>query len=293
MPPIKTADKGPQVSSSQIAMTLPKSENPLSLRFASTSTEIRAVQALRYQIFYGEFGATPNEITVREKRDFDEYDEVADHLMVIDSSLPAGGGQIVGTYRLIRHDRLKPDMPFYSANEFDLDQILKSKNTLLELGRSCVLPAYRTKATMQLLWQGIADYLVLHQIDLMFGCSCLHGTSPETLAPQLAYLYHYHLAPPDMMPIALGETRVDMNLLPQDRLDAKRIFASLPPLFKGYLRLGAMVGNGAYIDYQFNSTDVCIVLPTRNLTSKYVRHYEREIQKSIIRPVQSEDRTQV
>jgi putative hemolysin len=129
---------------------------------------------------------------------------------------------------------------------------------------------------MQLLWGGISAYVSHYDIALMFGCASLPGTDPDTLAAPLSYLYHHHLAPPAMRARALPERFVDMRRLDPAALDPARMLAALPPLIKGYLRLGGFVGDGAVIDQQFNTTDVCIVVKTDLVAEKYSRHYERQ-----------------
>jgi putative hemolysin len=152
---------------------------------------------------------------------------------------------------------------------------------VLELGRSCVDSAYRTKMTMQLLWRGIAGYVFTHNIDLLFGCASLPGVNPEALAVPLSYLYHKHLAPADLRPRALPELYTDMNLLPAAAINARQALAELPPLVKGYLRLGGFVGDGAVIDRQFNTTDVCVIVKTDLITDKYFRHYDRTASRNL------------
>ena len=147
---------------------------------------------------------------------------------------------------------------------------------ILELGRSCVRADYRTGATLQLLWRGIAEYVLNYDIELLFGCASLHGTKSEDMALPLSYLFHHHLAPPALRPRALPERYVDMNLMPADAVDRKHALAALPPLIKGYLRLGGFVGDGAVIDYDFNTTDVSIVVKTDLVTERYFKHYTRE-----------------
>ena len=147
----------------------------------------------------------------------------------------------------------------------------------MELGRSCVEPSYRTGAVMQLLWRGIAAYVFKHRIDLMFGCGSLPGTDLEALAPALAFLHHNHLAPPELRPRALAHRRVPMDRLEPGGVDVRAALAELPPLVKGYLRLGGFVGDGAVLDLQFNTTDVCVVVKTDLVTDKYYRHYERKL----------------
>ncbi len=258
-------------------------DNPIVLLLAETQDEIIAAQELRYKVFYEEFGAKPSPAMAAEKRDFDDYDQYADHLIVVDTSRDIDHGQIVGTYRLFRRDKMPPDLPFYTSHEFDITPLLTSGAKLLELGRSCVLPEYRTKYVMQRLWQGIADYLSTHHIDMMFGCASLQGTSPQALAEQLAYLGYYHEAPHNLCPVANPDGTKDLVWPDKASLNVRKIFSELPPLIKGYLRVGAYIGKGAYIDHDFNSIDVCIVLPTHKVTSKYLRHYERKIQKDVLR----------
>ncbi len=257
-------------------------DNPIVLLLAETQEEIIAAQQLRYKVFYEEFGSIPSPAMAAEKREFDEYDQYADHLIVVDTSRDIEHGQIVGTYRLFRRDNMPADLPFYTSHEFDITPLINSGAKLLELGRSCVLPEYRTKYVMQRLWQGIADYLSTHHIDLMFGCACLQGTNPQALKDQLAYLRYYHEAPHNLCPKANPDGTKDLVWPDKATLNARKVFSELPPLIKGYLRVGSYIGKGAYIDHDFNSIDVCIVLPTHKVTSKYLRHYERKIQKDVL-----------
>ena len=128
---------------------------------------------------------------------------------------------------------------------------------------------------MQLLWKGIADYVNFYKIGIMFGCASFPGTDPMQHAQALTYLYRYHLAPENIRPKALPERYFDMDVLKGQEIDSKRSLAALPPLIKGYLRLGGFVGDGAVIDHEFGTVDVCIMVVTDLLTSKYVKHYTR------------------
>ncbi len=248
----------------------------MGIRIAQNEHEIDAVQALRYRVFYQEMGARPDEETRRTLRDRDRYDEVADHLLVIDHALGDGPDSIVGTYRLIRRSAADRLGQFYSEDEYDVTPLLNYNGQILELGRSCVATAYRNRTAMQLLWRGIAAYVFHHRIDLMFGCASLPGIDPDALAGELSYLYYNHLAPREIRPRALPHRYVDMRRVDRDVLDARRSLARLPPLVKGYLRLGGFVGDGAVIDPQFNTTDVAVVVKTDLVTDKYLRHYERQ-----------------
>ena len=115
---------------------------------------------------------------------------------------------------------------------------------------------------MQLLWRGIAEYVQHYEIGLMFGCASLPGTDPKALALPLSYLAYNHLAPEHLRPRAVPERYEEMRLMPLEAVDARAALAALPPLIKGYLRLGGFVGEGAVVDHQFQTTDVCVVVKT-------------------------------
>jgi putative hemolysin len=247
----------------------------LGVRVASNPAEIDAAQALRYRVFYDEMGAIPNDEALTSKRDVDVFDAVADHLLVVDHQLGDGPEGVVGCYRLIRRAAAARVGRFYSADEYDISKMLSFPGEVLELGRSCVDPGHRGRATMQLLWRGIAAYVAMYKIDLMFGCASLPGTDTDMNAQHLSYLYANHLAPAEICPRALPERYVDMQRMDPTKIDNRRALASLPPLVKGYLRLGGFVGDGAVIDHQFNTTDVAVVVKTELVTEKYMRHYER------------------
>ena len=248
----------------------------LGVRIAATSAEIDAALALRYRIFFDEMGATPDADSRLSGRDRDAFDAVADHLLVVDHEIGPGAEGVVGTYRLIQQAGADAVGGFYSAAEYDIGRILGFPGQILELGRSCVDAKYRGRAVMQLLWRGIAAYVFHFQIDLLFGCASLTGTDPDALASELTYLYGHHLAPPALRLRARPERYVDMRRLDPAAIDPRRANQMLPPLIKGYLRIGACVGDGAVVDHQFNTTDVAIVVKTDMITDKYFRHYERQ-----------------
>jgi putative hemolysin len=252
------------------------SSGPLEVRLAQSAADIDAAQALRYRIFYEKMGARPLPGMESERRDRDQFDQICDHLLVLDHSRGAGLDAVVGTYRLIRRDAAARLGAFYSAAEYDIGPLIAYPGEILELGRSCVDAGYRARPVMQLLWSGIAAYVFHYEIALMFGCASLPGIDPDALAVPLSYLYHHHLAPPALRARALPERYVEMRRLDAPAIDPMRTLAILPPLIKGYLRLGGFVGDGAVIDEQFNTTDVCIVVKTDLVTEKYTRHYERQ-----------------
>lgn len=247
----------------------------LEVRLARTAEDIDAAQALRYRIFYEAMAAKPTPEMAARRRDFDMFDEVCDHLLVIDHGLGEGPESVVGTYRLIRRHAAALKGGFYSADEYDIGVLTAYPGDILELGRSCVDTSYRKGAAMQLLWRGIAAYVFHYDIALMFGCASLPGVDPKGSALSLSYLYYHHLAPPALRARALPDRYVDMRLMPAEDIDPKAAIAELPPLIKGYLRLGGFIGDGAVIDHQFNTIDVCIIVKTDLVTDKYFQHYQR------------------
>lgn len=265
-----------------MAETETLSEN-ITVRLAQTDAEIDAAQDLRYKVFYEEYKATPTAEMAAKKRDFDKFDAHADHLIVVDERGGPKNQKIVGTYRLLDRAVAEKYGQFYTSGEYNIDPILKSGATVLELGRSCVMPEFRTQPVLQLLWQGIADYVLEHNIEMLFGCASFPGTDPKALARPLSYLYHNHLAPADMRPVALPERYVQMNMIAKEELNPREVIRELPPLIKGYLRIGSLIGDGAVIDEQFNTTDVCIMLHTDLVTKHYKKHYERKGNKTFAR----------
>ena len=257
----------------------------LGVRLARDAAEIAAAQALRYAVFYDEMGAVPDAAAIASRLDVDRYDAVADHLVVLDhgdgSDLPPFAKppfvkpRVVATYRMIDKAAAGRIGQFYSADEYDIAPLLAFPGNVLEVGRSCVHPDYRGRQAMQLLWTGIAAYIARRRIDVLFGCASLHGTDPDRIAAELTYHSSHHLAPPELRPRAIPSRYVEMRRIDPASLDPRRVLVRLPPLIKGYLRLGGFVGDGAVIDTQFNTTDVAIVVRTDLVTERYQRHYER------------------
>lgn len=279
---------------------------PLEVRLARSPAEVRLAQRLRYHVFYEEMAAIAGADTVRTHRDCDGFDPICDHLLVVDKDKQddrdksgdrgAPGSLnstrfgielmsrrplfrrkplIVGTYRLLRQDVADLNDGFYSAGEYDIAPLINRHPGLrfLELGRSCVLEPYRNKRTVELLWHGIWSYVLMHGIDVMFGCASLNGTDADRLAPTLSFLHHNAGAPVSWRVGAVSDRYVEMNRMPANAIDERAVLRELPPLIKGYLRLGGYVADGAVIDNQFGTTDVLIVLPVAAINRRYVDHY--------------------
>ena len=244
----------------------------LSVRLARSESDIAAAQKLRWDVFYAERGALMEGGLAGF--DADPFDVVCDHLLVEDSA--SGVPVVVGTYRLLRESIAKRQGGFYTAGEYEiarLSQPPRQDGELLELGRSCVAPAYRDAGTIQLLWRGIASYLERHRISTMFGCASFHGVDPDEHADTLSYLYHNHLAPQGLRATALPERHVEMARLPIGGYDPRQAMRKLPPLIKGYLRVGAMVGDGAVIDAPFNTVDVFMIMPVNAISARYLGRF--------------------
>jgi putative hemolysin len=254
----------------------------LEVRLATRKSEIRRAQRLRFKVFYEEMSAVPTGLAALSRRDTDSYDALCDHLLVLDHAAPKRKKpfveprpKVVGTYRLLRSDVAARHAGFYSEGEYDLGPLLAAQGhrRLLELGRSCVLKPYRSKRTVELLWQGIYAYVLHHRIDALIGCASLEGTDPDRLALPLAFLHHHARAPEDWRVRPLPERAVAMDRLPKESVDPKAALQALPPLIKGYLRLGATFGDGAVIDRQFGTTDVFVTLPVEAIGARYRGHF--------------------
>ena len=235
-----------------------------------------ASQSLRYRLFCEEMDAKPSLEMALSRREFDSFDEFCDHLLVFDERKGSGTQAVVGTYRLMRREAAARRGQFYTSDEYDISPLLAHAGEILELGRSCVDQDHRTGAVMQLLWRGIAEYVVHFDIGVMFGCASLPGVDPDELNAPLSYLHHNHLAPLALRPRALDHRHVAMDRLAPDAYDPQTTLRQLPPLVRGYLRLGGYVGDGAVIDLDFGTVDVCVVVKTDLVTEKYYRHYIRE-----------------
>jgi L-ornithine Nalpha-acyltransferase len=249
--------------------------NNFIVRLAENEADIEAAQRLRYRVFYEEMAAKPSPEVKLAGRDFDAYDPICDHLLVIDKDVKNGNLGVVGTYRLLRRSVAEQHGGFYTQQEYDISALLEGPGEFVELGRSCVDSSYRSRGIMQMLWRGLAAYVHEFNIDLMFGCASFPGTSPDEVGAQLSYLHYNHMAPQKLRPRALDQHYVFMGVVPQAGIDEQAVLADLPPLIKGYLRVGGFVGDGAVIDRQFNTTDVCVIVKTDQLTEKYDRRYRK------------------
>ena len=249
------------------------------IRLASDIGDIRKAQRLRYIAFFEEGGAIADPAVTRSRRDLCSFDEICDHLVVIDREARTESGvlkpKLVGTYRLLRRDVAERHNGFYSESEFDLSPLLGRQPAarLLELGRSCVHPDYRSKRVVELLWRGLWLYAQHHRIDALIGCASLPGTDIDANRLPLSFLHHHAAAGADWQVPALKHRAVAFQPLAKGGMDLRRGLLSLPPLIKAYLRTGARFSDGIVIDHQFGTTDLFAVMPMADIEERYLAHY--------------------
>ncbi len=237
------------------------------LRLAVCEKDKIAAQRLRYIVFVEELGGDGPLVDHDARLEKDEYDDFAAHLVLIDKS-NGDPHNVVGVYRLMDSDMAQRAGQFYSAGEYDLAPLLANNRPALELGRSCLHPDHRGGAAMYHLWHGLSEYVAKHGIEILFGTASFHGTDISSLAQPLSLLHHRHLAPESLRVTVLPEHGVQMDVLPDDQISRKEAMLQIPALIKAYLRIGGYVGQGAFVDHAFNTTDVMLILDTAQMNDK-------------------------
>lgn len=246
-------------------------------RLARDEADILAAQRLRYDVFVRELGGDGAMVDHEAGLERDAFDPVVDHLLLTDSRRPEGR-HVVGVYRLLPGERAETFGRFYCDDEYDLTRLRQSGRRLLELGRSCVHPDLRGGTGLFLLWTALADYVLARDIELLFGVASFHGTDPGPLAQPLSWLHHHHLSPEPLRARALAQNYQRMDLIPPEALDRRAAMALMPPLIKAYLRLGGTVGDGAFIDRPFNTTDVLLLVDTKAMSARHRSYYTARAQ---------------
>jgi len=248
----------------------------LEVRLAASLSEVEAAQALRYRVFVEEMGAQLPADAMQQKRDYDTIDRYCDHLVVLDTALAGEPEeQIVGTYRLLRQDVAARHDGFYSQSEYDVMDLVgrNPDKRFLELGRSCVLREYRTRRTLEALWQGNWAYALSHDVDVMFGCASFPGDRPYAHALALSFLNQTAIADAAWSVRAISGRGLSMDMMPVEAINPRAAIAAMPPLVKGYLRVGALVSGEAVVDTAFRTTDVLVMLPVKQINGRYINHY--------------------
>ncbi|WP_264213637.1 GNAT family N-acetyltransferase [Leisingera thetidis] len=246
---------------------MPDRPPEFSVKIAETEAELRAAQALRYDVFVRELGGGGEMVDHEAGLEQDRFDRYFDHMLVTDET----NRQVAGVYRLLRDDQAARAGQFYSEDEYDLSVLKSSGRKLLELGRSCLHADYRGGTAMFHLWSGLAEYVAQHRIEVLFGVASFHGTDLQALTNPLAMLHHNHLAPRELR--VRSKVFQNMDLIGEGDLDRKRAMVDTPALIKAYLRLGGFVGEGAFVDHDFNTTDVCLILDTARMNARQRRIY--------------------
>ncbi|NRB03940.1 MAG: GNAT family N-acetyltransferase [Rhodobacteraceae bacterium] len=247
----------------------PDTDERFQIRMATSSDDLTRAQRLRYEVFVEELGGNGEKVNHADRLECDDFDSYADHMLLIDTQ----NDVLAGVYRMMRPDQAQAAGQYYCDDEYDLTPLINSGQRLLELGRSCLAPAYRGGTAMYHLWNGLADYVQTHSIEILFGVASFHGTDVRALAGPLSLLHHRHLAPEHLRPAARSAHAVEMNILPEGDIDRRAAMVAIPALIKAYLRIGGTVGAGAFVDHAFNTTDVCLVLDTARFNARQARIY--------------------
>ena len=247
------------------------------VRLARSKEEIEAAQSLRYEVFIQEFGAKTSSRNHDNLRDEDKFDRNCDHLLLIDQNLDPSGPNytVVGTVRLIEAHIAMQNEGFYTSEEFNLSKILQMKKKCLEIGRACIKKKYRGSVALHLLWSGLAEYVVSRNITIMFGVASFHGTDVSKFSSALSYLNYNFSVPRELEFTVNPQSSCEMNIIPKEKLSVRNAMFEMPSLIRAYLRLGAKVGHGAFIDSIFNTIDIGIFIDTDFMNNRYKDFYGR------------------
>jgi len=238
------------------AQTVSASRYHVSL--AVDDAEIREAQRLRHKVFAEEMGARLS--TILPDHDIDLFDPYCDHLLVRELER----GEVVGTYRILSPESASRVGSYYAEQEFDLTRLHGLRPRMAELGRSCVHPDHRSGAVIARLWMGLADYMTRHGHAYIVGCASIAMHDGGHVAARVyRQLAAHHPAP------------IEWRVAPRCRLPVESLDdgldAPLPPLIKGYTRLGALVCGEPAWDPDFNTADLLMLLPMAQLNRGYAR----------------------
>ncbi len=247
-----------------VSATAMAAEGSYSIMIAGTPAEVRAAQRLRYRVFAEELGATLRSPV--PGLDVDEFDEHCDHLVIREGR----SGEVVGTYRMLPPRRAAAVGRLYSDGEFDLAGLVELRDTIVETGRSCVHPDHRSGAVINLMWAGIARYLHLHGHRWLAGCASVSVADGGEAASRVwAVAKEKHLAPPRLRVAPRRPYAVD----PPPATHRRDLVAAIPPLLRGYLRLGAWIGGEPAYDPDFEVADFFVLLSLDRIDQRYLRHF--------------------
>ena len=242
----------------------PFTSNNFEVRLTRNQEELDEVFKLRYKdllLYY-------NSSNTNENGQFkDEYDDYCDHLIVIDLT----NNEIVGTYRLVKKEHIKIHGKFVTEYEYDISKIKQYE--VLELGRAVVKEEYRNGSVIMLLWRGLTKYALANNIKYMFGTGSFQGINPEDYKHALSYIYYNHLSDEKVRVKTAHGPNSKLNLLKEEEIDPILAKKQIPPLIKGYIKIGATFGEDAFLDVPFNSLDVFVLLDIDTVDYKYIQRF--------------------
>jgi putative hemolysin len=235
-------------------------------KIADNTDELIAAQKLRYRIFVQELGGGGDMVDHDLGLERDRFDPYFDHILLFDDARKSN--PIIGVYRVMTCEKANQCGEFYSDKEYDLTVLRRSGKKLLELGRSCLDQDYRGGTALAYLWQALAKYALERKVEILFGVASFHGTIVSALAEPLSLLHHQYLAEEKIRPVAKKPFNQKMNILEPELINRKSAVLKMPALIKSYIRLGGKVGLDAYVDYKFNTTDVCLIMDISSMNNK-------------------------
>jgi len=252
------------------------------VRLTKNEAEVFAAQKLRYRVFVEEFGAKVSLEDNVQTVERDRFDRYCDHLILVDKWSKKGDDTpiIIGTMRLMRSEVALRSIGFYCGAEYQLEKLITSHKKSLEIGRACVDKNYRGNTAIHFLWSGLAEYIMLRNITLIFGVVSFHGNDVSKYGSALTFLNKNFSAPKIFNFRAKEVGYVDMNIVPVNLLDRGMALSQMPSLLRAYLRMGGLVGDGAFIDKKFNTIDVGLMIITDSITKKYKDFYVRSVKKN-------------
>ena len=235
----------------------------LTFSLARSVAEVTEAQRIRYKVFAEEMGAKLPSAALG--LDIDRFDEFCDHLLVRDH----GNSKVVGTYRILPPERAVAAGGYYSETEFDISRLQNLRDRMVEVGRSCVHPDYRDGATITQLWSGLADYIGKHNHEYLIGCASISMADGGHYAASVYNKVHkLHAAPSEYT--VFPHCRLPLESLHGD------LEVTIPPLIKGYLRLGAYIAGEPAWDPEFNCADLFILMPVSRMNARYAKHFMKK-----------------
>lgn len=244
--------------------TQPAAQRRLTTSLARSEAEILESQRLRYKVFAEEMGA--NLPSASEGIDCDIFDKYCEHLLVRECD----GNKVVGTYRILSPDQARKMGGYYAQTEFDLTRLLHLRDRMVEVGRSCVHWDYRDGGAITQLWGGLAQYMQQSGHEYLIGCASISMADGGHVAASIYRKLHRIYSAP-----------IEYSVFPRNPLALhalnQYLDAPIPPLIKGYLRLGAYICGEPTWDAEFNTADLFMLLPMSRLSSRYAKHFHKNV----------------